>query len=371
MTGAAPDLRTPAGPPVVVVTDLWESTSEPGWMTRQVAGALACVADVHVVTADGAPPGTSTDSVFTVHRLDPSLLKCDLAEVAGQRPGALVLAGRRWDGLADLWNRCGANDGIPISVLALAAEWDDADPGPAAPLLDRAGSILVVTEDGRLALSDLPGGPGPVHVIDAPLAANPSARSEPDPLVGDAPYLVIHTDADEGAPDPAVELAQLVRIRFPERVVAVLHADACCVWRGGHVDRAEPVQRSSDIARLTAWARVTADLRPGRLFARRSLESLLYGTPIVVPSDSRARGHAERGSGGMWFANPAELTWCIEAMFDPPVREAFSSQGRAYAEAEFGSTDRFIERVLEACGLGASPVPTASRSSEGAESPVS
>ncbi len=283
MTDSAPHLEAPAGPPVVVLTDCWESTTEPGWITRQVAGALACVADVHVMTVDDAHTGTTTDSVFTVHRTNRRLATRDIEEVVGKRPAAVLLAGRQWLGLADLVDRIGVNDEVPISVLALAAEWDDQDPNTGVPALDRAGSILVVTDDGREALADFPGGHGPVHVIDAPLAANPSAGSEPDPLVGYAAYVVVHTDVDERAADPAVELAHLVRITFPDRVVAVLHTDACCVWRRGRVDRTEPIHRPSDIARLTAWAWLTVDLRPGRLFARRCLESLLFGTPIVVP----------------------------------------------------------------------------------------
>ena len=358
MTDSAPHLEAPAGPPVVVLTDCWESTTEPGWITRQVAGALACVADVHVMTVDDAHTGTTTDSVFTVHRTNRRLATRDIEEVVGKRPAAVLLAGRQWLGLADLVDRIGVNDEVPISVLALAAEWDDQDPNTGVPALDRAGSILVVTDDGREALADFPGGHGPVHVIDAPLAANPSAGSEPDPLVGYAAYVVVHTDVDERAADPAVELAQLVRITFPDRVVAVLHTDACCVWRRGRVDRTEPIHRPSDIARLTAWARVTVDLRPGRLFARRCLESLLFGTPIVVPFDSRARGHAERSGGGLWFTSPTELIWCIEAMFDPAIREALSDQGRIFAERRFGSTDGFIERVLRASGLAPTALET-------------
>ncbi len=104
---------------------------------------------------------------------------------------------------------------------------------------------------------------------------------------------------------------------------------------------------------LASWLghAVTVDLHPGSLFARRCLDSLLYGTPIVVPHDSRAREHAEQGRGGLWFTDPSELIWCIEAMLDPSTRDTFGAQGRAYAEEQYGSTDRFIQRVTSACGL--------------------
>ena len=57
-----------------------------------------------------------------------------------------------------------------------------------------------------------------------------------------------------------------------------------------------------------------------------------------------------------------ELTWCIESLLDPAVAATFGAQGTAYAEDGFGSTDRFIGRVVAACGLGngafAEPAPS-------------
>jgi len=143
----------------------------------------------------------------------------------------------------------------------------------------------------------------------------------------------------------------MLRVRFPENPVGIAHNDAFCAWHKGRVNKGWPIERSSDRDRLMAWARATVDLRPGRFFARRCVTSMLYGTPIVVPHDSRAREHAERGRGGLWFTNPTDLSWCVEAFLDPETRAVFSAQGRAYAEAEYGSSDRFINRVLDACRL--------------------
>jgi hypothetical protein len=194
-----------------------------------------------------------------------------------------------------------------------------------------------------------------IQRIGAPLAANPSALTEPDLAVGSTDYALVIADVDSREEHWENRMVDIMRMRFPDRRLAVSQNDALCVWHRGRPERGLPVQRSGDLARLMAWARVTVDLRPGRLFARRSIESLLYGTPIVVPADSRARQHAELGHGGLWFANPAELTWCVEAMFDPEIRTSLGAQGRVYAEREFGSTDRFIERVTTACGLGSAP----------------
>jgi hypothetical protein len=337
---------------IVIVTDHWESKSEPGWITRQVAGALACEAEVHVVTEDASPGGTATDSVFTVHPWGrASSHHSRDGTIAGLRPERIVVVGRRWDDITDLTARADVDFGVTSTVLALAAEWDDAHPTTIAPILGRARSVMVVTEGGRAEISSTGLPSSRVHRVGAPMAANPSARSEPDPRVDRTSYLLVHTGVDEGAARPENELGQLLRIRFPDQMVAVLHTDAFCVWQGGRVKRSEPVRRSSDMARLMAWAHLTVDLQPGRLFARRCIESLLYGTPIVVPHGSRAREHAERGRGGLWFTDPTGLVWCVEALLDSATRNSLGAQGRTYAEAEYGSTDQFIHRVLEATGL--------------------
>ena len=56
-------------PAIAVLSPHWESASEEGWTTRQVAGALSIGADVHVITPEGEAPSTSVDGVFTLHRL--------------------------------------------------------------------------------------------------------------------------------------------------------------------------------------------------------------------------------------------------------------------------------------------------------------
>ena len=217
--------------------------------------------------------------------------------------------------------------------------------------------MLAVTGAERALVVDHHGRPERVHRVGAPLAANPSALSEPNTWVGESDYVLVLTGVDEDADDEENELARLLRMRFPDNPVGVAHNDAFCAWRHGQVTKGWPIERSSDLDRLMAWARVSVDLHPGRFFARRCVTSLLYGTPIVVPEASRAREHAERGRGGLWFADAPELAWCVEALLDPTTRATLSAQGLAYAEEEYGSTDRFIDRVLGACGLAAADRP--------------
>jgi len=366
-------------------------------MTRQVAGSLACSAEVHVITPEGRNPAESTDSVFTIHRLGtpvdrviearrdriiealwatspsdravvPDALAGQLerglteswlgaAEVLDRiRPDVVVIAGHRSMGALRALDR--HDPELPLVLLALGVGADSIASPHFEPLFDRASRILAVTESERRLVVENHGRPDAVHRIGAPMTANPSALSEPNPWVGDTDYILVltGTSADD-TEELDSELSRLVRLRFPDRPVGISHTDAFCAWHEGRVNSGWPIERSSDLARLFAFARVTVDLRPGRLFARRCVESLLYGTPVVVPRDSRAREHAQRGRGGLWFENPAELTWCIESLLESPTHDAFRVQGRSYAEEEYGSTDAFIHRVARACSFATVEFP--------------
>lgn len=343
-------------PTVAVLTPRWESTSEEGWVTRQVAGALACHADVDVVVLDGDRAETVTDSVFTVHRLavgpaggtDPWGGASDILTTLA--PDSVLIAGHRSLGALRALDRLGKT--VPVVLLALDSGADRGArptvPAPFGPI----SAVLVVTGDEADSVSARMPGCGPIHRLGAPLAANPGARSEPDAMVGDSDAVLVITGAPRDDPGEQGGGSQLVRVYFPDRTVAVVHDDAFRVWHRGRLKEGPPVTRSSDLARLMAWAWVTVDLRPGPLFARRTIESLLYGTPVVVPRDSRGRQHAALGKGGLWYSGPVELVGCIEAMLDPSTHDPLSRQGRTYAAQEYGSTDRFIERVVTACGLG-------------------
>jgi hypothetical protein len=391
-----PGKRTGTRPVVAILATHWESRSEEGWITRQVAGALACAADVHVITPEGDVAGAWVDSVFCLHRLatpvDPlAEVRRDLliegfsAHTSVERTGVPdEVAGLLDQGLVEPWRdatevlsvvgpdliliaghqNVGALTAVDRSsleadlvLLALASD-DDAVAFPHFDhIVERCTSVLAVTESERSSIADHHGNPGKVHRIGAPLSANSSVLGEPNTWVGDNETIVVVTEVGTDADHEETELARLIRLQFPDNPVGVIHTDAFDAWHQGRLNRGWAVQRSSDLARLMAWARVTVDLHPGKLFARRSVDSLLYGTPIVVPADSRAREHAARGRGGLWFADPAELTWCIDALLESPVHDSFARQGRAYAEEEYGSTERFIERVVDSCGLTSAGVP--------------
>jgi hypothetical protein len=377
-------------PLVAVLVPDWESRSEEGWITRQVAGALAGAAEVHIITPGGTLASTSIDGVFTLHRLGRpieesaelrrdllaksisqaapgdaaplppdlgALLDRDLLEpwhgavaiLADLQPDRVLIAGHRNVGALTAVDQ--HDPQLGVSLLALGVDPDLLAFPHFDQLYQRADAVLAVTETERTAIVEHLGSSDKVHRIGGPLSANPSALTEPNTWVGASQYLLVLTSVAEDDDHRQNDLARLLRVRFPHHPIGISHTDAFCAWHHGQVSRGWPIEKSSDLDRLLAWARFTVDLHPGPFFARRCVTSLLYGTPLIVPEDSRAQEHAQRGQGGLWFASPSELGWCAEALLQPSTRDALSTQGRAYAEEEYGSTDAFIARVVNACGL--------------------
>jgi hypothetical protein len=358
-------------------------------MARQVAGALACAADVHIITPEGRRPGAFVDSVFTVHKLGTPIdvraeIRRDLlveglsrtntstrlsmsrelmelvdkdlvtpwlggAQVlAGLLPDLAVIIGHRNVGALNVLEQHDAD--LPMVLLALGVAPNSLGFARFDELFERARTVVAVTEAECDFIAGQHGSATTVRRIGAPLTANWSALAEPSLAVGTNNYALVLTGVALGEDHSEAELSRLLTMRFPDVTIGISHTDAFCVFKQGRLEKSWPIERSSDLTRLLAWARVTVDLRPGRLFARRCVESLLFGTPIVVPAIGRARDLAERSRGGLWFRSPSELTWCTEALLEGPARDIFGQQGRSYAEEEFGSTDRFIQRVLESSG---------------------
>jgi len=400
---------------VAILSRSWGATHEAGWALRQVAGALACVADVHVLTPQGKRPRVRADGVFTVHELasapDPMLearrdilvdaivgAPCDEAvscagaghaseQTAGL--GAPVPAHDRGDTTAEVvralvdgelakcWEPAGAVlremgadlvvvgdyrqagavgvvdracGGVPMLVVPLATDPRAAVFEAFARLFERSTAAVVFTESERHALG-ASYGKEIAHNVGLPMAANRSVLREPNVQLGETDYVVVLTGTHEDSPEPPASLGRFLRARLGRRNLALVTANSfvACV-DGDHHRSTQPIERGSDMLRLMAWARATVDLRPGRLFARRCLESLLYSTPIVAPASTRAAEHAASG-GGLWFEGPSDLAYCVEAMFDPALGDALGEEGSRYAERHYGSTDRFIEKVLSAAGL--------------------
>lgn len=392
-------------PTVAILARSWGGSDEAGWALRQVAGALACVASVHVLTPRGRRPGNHPDGVFLVHELasapDPALeARRDVLVAAFEEaePFSGLADSERRDGIVPIDLRSDASiRSIQALVMdELAACWDPASallerlapdvvvvadyrqagamraveslssatPVVVVPLgtdlgamvfpafstlFERAGSALVFTETEAGALEgsyrELA-----AHHVGLPMAANQSVLREPNTYTGEEDYAVVLTGVREASPEWPSVLGRLLEARFAGRKLALVTSDSFTVMDEGIHKRPPGTVKGSDFLRLMAWADVTVDLRPGRLFARRCLESLLYGTPVVVPATSRAQEHAKAG-GGLWYEDPSDLLRFVDALLSSELGRQLGIQGKLYAESRYGSTDNFIDNVVAASGL--------------------
>ncbi len=112
-----------------------------------------------------------------------------------------------------------------------------------------------------------------------------------------------------------------------------------------------PVRGRTDLWRLMARARVMVDLRAPAYFGREALESLMIGTPIVVPDQGAAGDHA-RSAGSRAYATKAEMVSATVDLCRPERGGSqIEDQGKAWATTRFGDRDRFVGRVRSALGL--------------------
>ena len=189
-----------------------------------------------------------------------------------------------------------------------------------------------------------------IHNLGLPLSADPNVAREPNTFVGDSPYLLVVTGSSSDDQILNSEPTSLLRARFMGRTVVFDTTDRLVVWRQGTAQHHPPATRRADRMRLVAWAEAVVDAKPGTIFGRLSLESLLHETPVIVPASSSAREHAQLGNGGLWFEDEEDLIWCAEALADRPDAEALGLQGRRYAEKRYSGTQAFIDRVNSLLG---------------------
>jgi hypothetical protein len=382
----------------VVVTARWgPGHGESGLIVRLLAGALSLHAHVEVVSLCtgtemplGASVRTRRDSVFAVHeipaaRAEPQragLLRAALAQghgdrlpevaggrlvelgggptrraaelVASLRAGAVVLAGPETWWLPEALGSGAATSRI-VSVPLLG---DDAkaDLSRFDPLFFKVDGVGVLSgaEARRVAnrgsSQQAAAGAQMPACTELELALPLNRPAAAQLMVGMSHFgrfVALLTGFPEDAPgalrSPGHDYVR--RALGPVAVAEVRHG------RWSVSDRVKvrevPVGPSrANLWKLLSHAEVCLDLRPQGMLGRETLESLLLGTPVVVPEGTVAAEHAERSDGGLWYRDYGEMFDAAKAILDDAsLRAALSSSGRSWAEEVHGDQDRFCEQV--------------------------
>jgi hypothetical protein len=361
------------------------------WVQDLVVSALAGSAEVHVLFVGPVEASAFADHNVTVHPLGPgpdtrAVLRRDLLVANFSVPTVGYEFPRR------------AQE-KPVEVVDLLLPHDTASSWElAAKLLESIDPDLVVVCDHRdtdvmKALESIPG--TPVFLIPFADTAAASARVHYDRLFERVDGMIVFSEAEwdimrarsnrpimrveipvdleplftpevAGQDDPFILIlvdagdrdrfglwpyADLVGLANPTIDVVVVSHDSTVCWRGGHRLVRQPIVTAEDLRHHVVRASVVVDLHPGRLVARRCIEALRLGTPVVVPAGSRARGICEHSEGGLAFRNAGELLSAVETVLDPQRGPGMGERGRAYADEHHGSPARFAEQLFSALGL--------------------
>jgi hypothetical protein len=201
---------------------------------------------------------------------------------------------------------------------------------------------------GIVPLALLPEPTATADAIGLHVPINPLAATHRHNGLGFTGYLLVLTDrAGTPAVTPPTELAAWLTASFHDLDVVVVEAGSAAVWRGRVLRGVVPVETRTDLWRLIAHARVTIDLRPGAIVARECIESLRFGTPIIVPETSGASAHTHSGA-GRTYTSVAELISTIDRLRDAEIFKAMQSEGRRYADLWYGDPDQFVSNLARA-----------------------
>jgi len=205
---------------------------------------------------------------------------------------------------------------------------------------------------------------GTSELIRLHVPINPLAATHRHNGLGFTGYLLVLSDRTGAAGvSPPTPMVAWLTARFPGVNVVVVEDAVAAVWRGRALRGVVSVYTRTDLWRLVAHALVTIDLAPGPIVARECVESLRFGTPIVVPVGSAAQPHADAGA-GLSFTGYAELLACVARLSDAGVRDRLSQRGRLYADARYGNPDAFVDSVARVLGFPAVSSPADGRADD-------
>lgn len=347
---------------IAILSSAWGAHDEVAFVVRNLAGAASRTGPVDVLVP-GRPSPARPDGAFDLvpvgepspgHRWPapdlaawPSGHTLSLALVDQADPDLLGLLGRFAPGVpvAALLPGPDTRSGVD-AVLAVAARPPDA-----------GGRVMAAGPPDAGRPPDTDGRPDrqagrptmAVHEVGLHVPVNPLAAGHRHNALGFTDYVLVLSDrrpatADTDTPTP---LAAWLAARFPRRHVVVVEQAVASVWRWRSLRGRVSVDTRTDLWRLIAHAQVVVDLHPGPLVARECVESLRYGTPVVVPAGTAAADLAALG-GGLWYRDVAELLACVDAFGDRDLRDTLGTQGRAVAEEHYGDPVGFVDRVSAA-----------------------
>ena len=180
---------------------------------------------------------------------------------------------------------------------------------------------------------------------------NPLAERSRHHGFGFTGYTLVLSGRTGSHEDPP-PLAAWLTAAFHDSYILIVENGVASAWKGRALRGSVSVDTRMDLWRLIAHAQACIDLAPGRHMARECVESLRFGTPIIVPKGSGAGVAHAAASGGSAYADPEELLEAAVAMQDESVRSASSSQGRHYADANYGDPVRFTATLRETLSRG-------------------
>jgi hypothetical protein len=373
---------------VAIVTTHWGSDlDEATEATRLLAGALARGTEVDIVhlVAPPEPAETRNDSVFTVHRvplhgtrsLRAGLVRAALAtyddgrevpDVAARlletfagsapdvpavlerlAPDAVVLAGHQQPFDLEVLGRRGAPGAPRVVFLPYLADPTVLRSAPVARLVERA-DLVATSHSGerRAVLAAFPErSEADVVPLDCGFSVNRGAAA--NRLFGVRFFgtyvLTIRSFPPGGARWQRSATHEVLRSTVGRLSVAEIDGEQ---WRIS--DRENTLELPVSPSRVNLWrlmahAVATVDLRPPGPIGRETIESLLLGTPVVVPDNSAAQEHAADANGGLWYRDAGELIDAVRVLSDRRMRDRLAAQGKAWADATHGRMDEFVDRA--------------------------
>jgi hypothetical protein len=307
--------KTAAGRSTLVLSQHWHSPrSERSFVIRTLAGAASRSGPVTVVVP-GSDREISADGAFDLHGLGAPSAPTWPNSIAAD---AVVLL----DQVDPPWLAALPSSGPRFVVDATEAEVQASN--------SRRLSLVASTT----ASTDAVG----LHIPVNPLAATHRHNG-----LGFVDYVLVLSGRSGPHDDPPAEAAWLTAA-LPSADIVVVEDATASVWRGRALRGAVGVDTRTDLWRLMAHARVCVDVSPGSIVGRECVESLRFGTPIVVPQQSAAAAHAQAG-GGLTYTGTAELIAQVTLLGDPGVRRTASSTGRRYADTMYGDPSSFVANV--------------------------